>query len=153
MDVVFRELKENHYLFFDILSKEWQDEIVPYWNDYKASSKIYVIVENDNIIGGGIVFSIAPPDISYYKNEAQTWFGKGYLYLGFIWIAEDRRNHNLGSFWLDELKNLFPKQKYWLMIEDDRLHGFYQRNGFVLNKTICHEKHAEWLYSFKPSTL
>lgn len=151
MNFCFNLLKNNANLFFDMLPKDWQDEIVPFWTHYEASSKIYVIVENNLIIGGGIVFSTTPPDVVYYKEEAEQWFDNGHLYIGFLWVAEHKRNNNLGSFWLEELKNVNPNQKYWLLIEDERLHGFYQRNGFIQIKTIVHNQYPEWLYSFTPS--
>src|SRR5690606_23541976 len=150
MGITFQHFQENHHLFFDILPQDWQDEIVPHWNRYKEFSDIYVLIENDEIIGGGITFSTCPPDIDYYRNESQQWFEEGYLYLGFIWIAEEKRNMNLGSLWLDELKKHYPNQSYWLLIEEEHLHRFYQKNDFVLMKTIVHDHNPEWLYAFKP---
>ncbi len=150
MDFVFKALNDHHHSFFDMLPMDWQQEIVPFWDDYEDSSTIYVIEQNKQIIGGGIVFTTCPPDIDYYKTEAKEWFDNGYNYLGFIWIAENKRNMNLGSFWLEELKKSNPNQSYWLLIEEDHLHRFYQKNGFVLNKTIVHNHSPEWLYSFNP---
>jgi GNAT superfamily N-acetyltransferase len=146
--MTFRRLVSNSSCFFDVLPQDWQDDIVPFWDAYKDSSEIYVIEDEQLIIGGGIVFSKCPPDIKYYRKEAQRWFDNGYLYLGFIWIAEDMRNRNLGSYWLNELKTLNSKQNYWLLIEDDYLHRFYQKNSFVLKKTITYNHHFEWLYSY-----
>ena len=148
MDFVFKHLTDNLHLFFDLLPSDWQNEIVPHWNQYKNSSSIYCIEEDNKIIGGGIVFSKCPPDIEYYKEEAKQWFDNGYLYLGFIWIAEDKRNKNLGSFWLDELKKRDPNQNYWLMTEEKHLHRFYQKNEFSLMKTIINDQSQEWLYAF-----
>ncbi|MEZ4802593.1 MAG: GNAT family N-acetyltransferase [Gelidibacter sp.] len=150
MNYTFKKLVSNQQFFFDILPEDWQNEIVPYWEDYKDHSSIYVISENEEVIGGGIIFSICPPDLAYYKKEAQQWFDEGYLYLGFIWIAEIRRNKSLGSFWLNELKKMNPKQKYWLLIEEEHLHRFYQKNGFILNKSIGHNHQLEWLYVYRP---
>lgn len=149
MGFTFKHLSKNTNSFFNCLPQDWQDEIVPFWNAYQDTSKIYTLQENDQIIGGGIVFSTPPPDIDYFKEEAQEWFSNGFLYIGFLWIDEDKRNNNLGSFWLDELKRNHPEQNYWLLIEEERLHRFYQRNGFILNKTISHDEHPEWLYSFE----
>lgn len=150
MNFEFKQLLNCANLFFEILPKDWQDEIVPFWTHYKESAKIYVIEDNDCIIGGGIVFTTTPPDIIYFKEEAQEWFDMGYLYIGFLWIAEDKRNNNLGSYWLDELKKKHSIQKYWLLIEEERLHRFYQRNEFLLNKTIIRNQQPEWLYSYVP---
>ncbi len=150
MNLEFKWLQDSANLFFDILPKDWQDEIVPFWTRYEASANIYIIKENNRIIGGGIVFATTPPDVIYFQEEAREWFDNEYLYIGFLWIAEDRRDNNLGSYWLDELKKKHPNQKYWLLIEEERLHRFYQRNGFLLNKTIIRDQHTEWLYSFTP---
>lgn len=149
MGITFKHLEEDHQ-FFNILPQDWQDEIVPHWSRYKESSDIYILIENDEIIGGGIIFSTCPPDIDYYRDEAQQWFNDGYLYLGFIWIAENKRNMNLGSFWLDELKKQNLNQSYWLLIEEEHLHRFYQKNDFTLIKTIVNDHNPEWLYAFKP---
>jgi hypothetical protein len=150
MGMTFKLLETNPKIFFDILPQDWQDEIVPFWNQYEDSSRIYVLKEDGQIIGGGIVFSTCPPDVLYYKKEAQNWFQNGYLYVGFIWIAENRRNKNLGSFWLDGLKKIYPEQKFWLLTEEEHLHRFYQKNEFVLIETILNNGITEWLYTFKP---
>ncbi len=151
MEIDFKHLKINHHLFFEILPQDWQDDIVPYWDSYKDSSTIYIISQKEHIIGGGIVFSNCPPDIDYYKIEAEEWFDNGYKYLGFIWIAESKRNMNLGSLWLDELKKQNPLQKYWLLIEEEHLHRYYQKNNFTLIKTIVNNHLSEWLYAYKPT--
>lgn len=150
MSFTFKSLEDNYQLFFEMLPKDWQDLIVPFWEEYKNSSNLYVIFEGETLLGGGIVFSVCPPDLRFYEKEAQQWFDNGYQYLGFIWIAEEKRNHNLGSFWLEELKRKHPLQKYWLLIEEERLHHFYQKNSFILNTSIQNDDHVEWLYSFEP---
>ena len=146
--VQFSKLKSNPNQFFDILPEDWQDEIVPFWDDYKNTASIYVIKEDSHVIAGGILFSTCSPDITYFKKEAQTWFENGFLYIGFLWVSEDKRNNNLGSFWLDELKKQLPNQKLWLLIEEERLHSFYLKNDFNLDKTIKNNDHLEWLYTF-----
>ena len=149
MSVVFKSLNDDYNEFFKLLPDDWQQEIVPFWNDVKDESKIYVIAENHKIIGGGIVFNTCPPDLLYFKDNAQKWFDAGYLYIGFLWIAEEHRNKNLGSFWLEQLKTSNPQQNYWLIIEEERLHNFYQRNDFVLKQTISKNDSQEYLYTFK----
>jgi len=150
MNLTFKNLISDPERFFDLLPHDWQEEIVPHWAQYQESSTIYIIEEDNDIIGGGIIFSTCPPDVEYYQKEAQQWFDNGYLYLGFIWIAEEKRNKNLGSYWLDALKKLHPEQMYWLLIEEEHLHRFYQKNGFELKRTIEHGHQIEWLYIFKP---
>ena len=153
MPIIFKKLESNPHLFFDILPPDWQEEIVPFWDDYKNSSCIYIIENNDVIIGGGIVFSKCPPDLLYFEEEANAWFDQNYQYLGYIWIAEDMRNQNLGSFWLNKLKELNPKQNYWLLIEEEHLHRFYQKNDFILTQSIEHKESVEWLYTYKAPSL
>ena len=150
LDITFKKLDSDPNRFFDLLPSYWQEEIVPYWAQYQDSASIYVLEEDNQVIGGGIVFSTCPPDIDYFKNDAKQWFDNGYLYLGFIWISEERRNRNLGSLWLKELKNKHPQQKYWLLIEEEKLHGFYRKNGFVLEITINNQGTSEWLYTLNP---
>lgn len=141
----FKEIK-NSDIFFNILPQDWQESIVPYWEQYKSSTKCFVLVENEKPIAGGLVFSQCSPDMVYAKEEANDWLKKGYLYLGFIYVLEEKRGHNLGSLWLSQLKNKFPGQKYWLTIDDIGLHTFYIKNGFTKVKTLTHNGHEEILY-------
>ena len=150
MNPSFNQLKTNKKLFFDILPKDWQDQLLPYWEQYDKNSEIYVISENDRIIGGGIIFSKCPPDLDYFEKEANLWFEQQYLYIGYLFILETERNRNLGSFWLDELKRHHPEQKFWLIIEDEHLHRFYQKNNFTFYKTISYNQLAEYLYCYTP---
>lgn len=143
---IFKQLTSDPHQFFDLLPTEWQQEIVPFWDDYEALAKIYSIEEAGAIIGGGIVFYACPPNFTYFEDEANYWFSKGYLYLGFIWIAEDKRSKNLGSFWLNQLKLAESHQKYFLLTEENRLHRFYVKNGFTRIKSLKNEDHFEWLY-------
>lgn len=142
----FRELKEAPQQFFGILPEEWQEEIVPFWDAYTSDSKIYVIENGNSIIGGGIVFYKSPPHFDYFEKEAEIWFNKGYHYLGFIWISGEYRNRSLGSFWLNQLKAGNPQQQYFLLTEEEHLHLFYLKNGFVCSKTLQNQDHLEWLY-------
>ncbi|MCB0448138.1 MAG: GNAT family N-acetyltransferase [Gelidibacter sp.] len=144
----FKKLDADPDQFFDILPQDWQDEIVPHWDNYKNTATIYIIESEGHVIAGGILFSTCSPDISYYKKEAQSWFDKGYLYIGYLWVAEDMRNMNLGSFWLNQLKKELPEQHFWLLIEEERLHNFYLKNDFRLIETLKNDVHSEWLYAF-----
>lgn len=135
--------------FFKILPKDWQDDIVPFWEDYSETTKCYVLLDNSQIIAGGLVFSICPPDMLYAKAEANTWLHKGYQYLGFIFVIEERRQQNLGSLWLSELKAIDPTQNYWLTIEDLKLDAFYVKNGFQHIKFLNNTGTEEALYIFE----
>lgn len=146
---IFKELETNPQEFFEILPQDWQDEIVPFWNDFTTDAKIYSLEDNTNIIGGGIVFYKSPPNFKYFESEAKDWFDKGYLYLGFIWIAEEHRNKNLGSFWLDQLKTQNINRHFFLLTEEDYLQHFYEKNGFIRVKSVQNEDHEESLYITK----
>lgn len=134
--------------FFDLLPPDWQANIFPFWETYKRSTKCYVLLEDDKPIVGGLVFSECPPDMLYAMEEATEWFQKGYLYLGFIYVLEDKRGQNFGSLWLSNLKNALPDQKYWLTIEDIGLHGFYSKNGFTRVKSLFNDNQEEILYFY-----
>ena len=132
-----------------MLPLDWQEVLLPSWAVYKDSTACYLLVESDEIVAGGLVFSKCPPDMLYAKEEANAWFEKGYLYLGFIYVLERKRGQNLGSLWLSKLKAKFPKQNWWLTIEDLNLHGFYTKNGFKKIKTLHHNGSHEVLYVFE----
>ena len=139
----------NFLSFFKILPQDWQEGIVPFWETYKETTKGYLLIDNNKIIAGGLVFSAWPPDMLYAKDEAETWINKGYLYVGFIFVIEERRQQNLGSIWLDNLKKTYPNQKFWLTIEDLKLDAFYIKNGFKRIKTLNNNGLEEVLYTFE----
>lgn len=139
----------NFTSFFKILPKDWQECIVPFWENYKKTTKGYLLIDNNEIIAGGLVFSTCPPDMLYDKDEAEIWINKGYLYVGFIFVIEERRQKNLGSIWLDNLKKTYPNQKFWLTIEDLKLDAFYIKNGFKRIKTLNNNGLEEVIYTFE----
>ncbi len=145
----FRELKNNPEQFFEILPRDWQDEVIPFWDEFETDAKIYIIENHSTIIGGGVVFYKSPPDFDYFEAEAKTFFEDGYWYLGFIWIAEEHRNKNLGSFWLNQLKAQNSHQKYFLLTEEDHLQHFYEKNDFYRIKPVQNQDYMEWLYLTK----
>ena len=63
----------NFTSFFKILPKDWQEGIVPFWENYKETTKGYLLIDNNQIIAGGLVFSSCPPDMLYDKDEAEKW--------------------------------------------------------------------------------
>lgn len=145
---------ENHTLipklFFKMLPRDWQELIVPFWDEIKSTSQLYVLIEENCVLAGGLVFSKCPPDMKYYK-KADEWFKKGYLYLGFIFVDETKRNRNLGSLWLENVKKEYPKNGFWLAIEDENLHKFYIRNGFEKVETVKNEElNEESIYIYNP---
>lgn len=138
-------------LFFDMMPKDWQETIVPFWEDLKSTTKLFALMEHNAIVAGGLVFSICPPDMMYYEKDANKWFKKGYLYLGFIYVDEAKRNRNLGSLWLDNIKKFYPNKGFWLAIEDENLHKFYHRNSFEKVTTIKNKDlQEESIYAYRP---
>lgn len=147
----FTELQKNPELFFEILPSDWQSEICPFWKSYENQAKIYIITYSEEIIGGGIVFSSPPPNFEYFNQEAQFWFDNHYYYLGFIFIAPEHRNKNLGSFWMQQLKLNNPGQNYFLLTEEPHLQHFYEKNDFQCLKSFTVDDHVEWLFVYKES--
>lgn len=139
---------ENPEQFFNMLPEDWQVLIVPYWESYKDSAKIYVLKENEEVVAGGLVFSKSLPDMSNFERSLQHLFEEGYLYIGFIWVPLEKRNRNLASQWLTLLKSQNPTQKYWLTIEEEWLKHFYEKNGFKLIKESNDADNKEWLYVY-----
>lgn len=146
MNLKFSNVTESPEQFFNMLPDDWKPYIVPYWEDYKDSAKIYVLKENKETVAGGLVFSKSLPDMSDFERAQQHLFKEGYLYIGFIWVPLDKRNRNLASQWLTLLKNQDPTQKYWLTIEEEWLKHFYEKNGFVLIEESDDADNKEWLY-------
>ncbi len=145
----FKIYNDKANSFFEILPKDWQEGIVPFWENYKKTTKIYVLEDNKEILAGGLVFSECPPDMDFFKLEAQEWLEKGYLYLGFLWVPKKFRNKSLGTLWLNTLKKLDENQKYWLTIEEDNLRYFYEKNNFEYEKTIQNDSNTEQLLFFE----
>lgn len=146
MSISFRECHDSEK-FFEILPEDWQEGIVPHWEKYKESSKVFIVESDGEVLGGGIVFSTVSPDTLAYKEEAQRWFDKGYLYIGFLWISEKHRDKKLGTRWLQYLFELFPQQSFWLSIEEYNLVSFYKRSGFQVIKKIISAQSEEWILS------
>lgn len=151
INMELRNYTEQPIHFFNLLPRDWKELIMPFWNDLKLYANLYVLVENNIVLAGGMVFSKCPPDMMYYEHEANEWFKKGYLYLGYIFVDETQRHSHLGSLWLDKIKKEFPRRGFWLSIEDENLHKFYDKNGFRRVATIMNGDTEESIYVFEPS--
>ena len=147
----FYKLTASQQRFFNLLPNDWRKSILPFWDDYKNTSSIYVLEEQAAVIAGGIVFTTCPPDLIAYKNELRPWFDDGYWYLGFLFVKETMQGQNIGSQWLDAIKNHYPKQRFWLLIEDEDLHHFYNKNGFERVQDFQNTNQTEGLYIYNGS--
>ena len=145
MNVHFEKLTDSPNLFFNILPKDWRNILIPNWVLHKNTASIYVLKEKTTIIGGGIVFSEKLLEMTPFEEEFCHLFNEGYLYLGYIWVAENKRNQQLASTWLTYLKQLNPAQKYWLTIEEESLKYFYEKNGFKL-VAESNDENKEWIF-------
>tara|TARA_R110002051_G_scaffold75579_1_gene137396 strand:- start:934 stop:1392 length:459 start_codon:yes stop_codon:yes gene_type:complete len=149
MDIKFQKYTAKAEGFFKILPKEWQQVVRPIWSKEYENADIYVLIANDEIISGGIVFKGLTPDMYSFEKEAVKFVNAGYYYIGYLWVVESRRGENLGSFWLDSLKIYYSKTNFWLAIEDEKLKKFYLKNGFKLIKESNDIENKEWLFLFK----
>jgi GNAT superfamily N-acetyltransferase len=148
MEYIFKQ--SNNQDFFQLLPTDWNNSILPFWDNYVDNSSIYLLFDNDKIVAGGIVFHSCSPDMMYNELEAKKWFDNDYLYLGFIWVVEEYRNKKIGSKWLQALMKKFPTQKFWLTIDEENLASFYIKNEFKLIKSLKNGDDTEWLLSYEP---
>lgn len=141
----FIDLTNTPTLFFDILTSDWRSGIEPYWEEYENNSTIYGWVENKQVIAGAILFSTVSPDTKGYHKIAKYWLDKNYLYLAFVFVAENRRSQGLGSLLINKIKEQLPKQKFWLAIEDHALLNFYNLLGFHFVQKVQNDGVEEWI--------
>ena len=141
----FKDFTDRAKDFFEILPEDWVVEIEPLWDDYDNTAKIYCIIDESTVVSGGIVFSTVSPDTKGYKEIAQSWLTRGYLYIAFLYVSENHRGRGLGSFWYRELKKLDPQQKFWLAIEEKNLMDFYVPLGFFEQAKVLNNGTEEWI--------
>ncbi|MFD1316237.1 GNAT family N-acetyltransferase [Namhaeicola litoreus] len=144
---MLKEISHHPNRFFEILPKDWQESIIPYWQELKEDAKIYIIEDDQEILVGGMVFSSMIPEMNKYAEEALSWYAKDYLYIGYLWVSEKNRGKNWGSRWLEELRTLDKNQKYWLTIEEEGLKGFYLKNNFKHIKRLEYDGLKEELFA------
>ncbi|MEQ9375136.1 MAG: GNAT family N-acetyltransferase [Imperialibacter sp.] len=140
----FKEVTNAPQVLFDILPDDWQECIVPFWGRYAATARVFCLLSDEKVLGGGIVFSTIPPD-TLDEKMAQELFDKGLLYIGFLWISEEMRGCNLGSKWIEQARKVFDDKQFWLTIDDYRLTSFYKRNGFQLIGEVSKDESVEWV--------
>lgn len=145
------DLTKTPHLFFDILTTEWKSGIVPFWKEYANNATIYGLIENKRVIAGAILFSTVSPDTKGYSKIAQHWLDKDYLYLAFVFVAENRRSEGLGSLLINKIKEQLPTQKFWLAIEDHGLLNFYNLLGFQFAQKVQNNDVEEWIMTYSHS--
>ena len=134
--------------FFNMLPVDWQESIVPHWKNLKKNATIYLLEDKDEICAGGIVFSTNIPEMEGYSDEADYWYFKNYLYIGYVWVPISKRNKNYGTLWFNNLIALDKNQHYWLTIEDKKLRYFYEKIGFTYVKTLLCKDIKEELFVY-----
>ena len=145
MPLHFKEITEAPAPFFDLLPPGWQEDIVPQWPFYQATARIFALKKQGEIHCAGIIFSTVSPDTQTYREVAQGWFDRGFLYIGFLFVPEKYRGKHYGTSWLEALEKQFPGQAFWLAIDEFGLKNFYQKNGFQLVKQVTGEFGPEWI--------
>lgn len=145
MHIKFVKLPGNPEAFFNILPADWKKEIAPVWEQYAPEADIYVLIDGDQIVAGGVVAHGMPIDMAHFFHEVSEWVDQSYRYIGYLWVIENRRKQHLGSLWLRELAKHDPKTKYWLTIEEENLGHFYLSNGFHMVKKLQKGNITEWL--------
>lgn len=139
------EYNDKSEEFFKILPRDWQENIVPYWNHYAHQTKIYVYLEEEKLIGGGLVFDQLSPDMEIHRDKFAGFLKKKMKYLGFIWIIESHRSLGLGKKWLQDIIALYPETGLWLSIEEESLKFFYQKMGFNVVEKLTSSNDQEWI--------
>lgn len=142
MPIKFQKYTAQSEDFFKILPEDWVENLGPIWTKERGKAAVFVLLDADRIVAGGIIFSGLTEDMDGFKEEAIAFVASGYLYIGYLWVIESRRGENLGSLWLTALKAYFPETSFWLTIEEDKLKHFYLKNGFRILKE---NTHREWL--------
>ena len=143
--IAFSDYTKKARSFFAFLPPDWRAEIVPHWSAIRSSVAVYVLAEEGEILAGGMVFSSVSPDTRAYRTRAMRLFGRGCLYIGYLYVASDRRGRGLGSRWLKELFRTHPGQSYWLSVEEEGLVDYYARAGFQLQETVDLPTGREWI--------
>lgn len=150
MDLEFLNFNKIPQKFFNLLPPDWQEIIVPQWENYKNTSSIYVFKENNELIAGGIIFEKSHPNMTDFEKEHQYLYDENYFYIGFVWVIPEKRNQQLASKWLAKLIEEHSNQKYWLTIEEETLKYFYEKNGFKMIAESENSESKEWIFTLKP---
>ena len=153
MELKFEKYTTQSERFFNILPEDWQEIVRPIWLKEHKNAEILVLVKDEQISAGGIVFKGLTADMDSFEKEAVAFINSDYYYIGYLWVVESCRGKNLGSLWLNSLKEYYPNTNFWLSIEDDNLKKFYLKNGFHLIKESDDKENKEWLFLFKANVI
>ncbi len=144
-------INHRHTDFFNMLPEDWKEIISAIWDKVKNTATIYAILDNESISAAGIIFTEKLPEMTDFElKNGQPLFDKGYTYIGFLWVSENRRNEQLGSKWLSLLKKQDVKQGFWLTIEEAGLKKFYEKNSFQTIAESEDKENIEWLCVYAP---
>ncbi len=145
METVFQKYAGDPNHFFKLLPASWTGQLLEVWEYYTLKSELFVLVSEGKIVAGGLVVKGLPEDMQHFLQEAMFWSSQGYLYIGYLWVVEEYRNHGLGSKWLQALLAYYPKKRFWLAVEEEGLQKFYLANGFRLVKELANGNDVEWI--------
>ncbi|WP_323758269.1 GNAT family N-acetyltransferase [Roseivirga sp.] len=146
------DISDTPELFLELLPNDWKLELESNWKEFAPAVKVYGIKLNQELIGGGLVFSDQTSETDNYPPVAEYYFDNGFLYIGYLWVAEIFRGQNLGDFWLNSIFEMYPKNPFWLSIEDAGLAKFYLKNGFTLEREVMYSGGKDWIYVRKSAS-
>lgn len=136
--------------FFDILPNDWQAAIQSFHDQIGESIKVVAIDFEDRVVGGGLLFSAQTSETDSYPKIAEYYFGRGYFYIGYLWVEEPFRGKQLGALWLHSVAEMFPENAFWLSIDDFGLAKFYERNGFTFASEVIYDGGLDRVYTKEP---
>ncbi len=144
---LFKDISNNPNPFWKILPEDWRIEIEPVWDKYARCSSVFGLLNDQELEAGLISFSTVSPDTMCYREYAESWFKRGYRYIGFVYVVESMRGQGLGREILEKLLQSTPKTAYWLSIEDHKLRTFYEKLSFKLVDKIPCGDSTDWIMS------
>lgn len=146
------DISENPQSFINILPDHWKSELELNWEEFSPVVKVIGIRLNDQIIGGGLVFSGYTSENDSYLEIAQHYFDNEHLYIGYLWVEPEFRGKNHGDYWLNKVFCMFPDSPFWLSIDDTDLSKFYLRNQFMIEREMMFHGKTDWIYVRKPES-
>lgn len=145
----FKKYKSNPFDFFNLLPEDWREVLLPIWEKHHLAAEVYVLLNENKIVAGGIVFKEYTEDMVCFKEDAISLLNSGSLYIGYVYVIEAERGKDLGSRWLKSIKNEFSNTNFWLTIEEEGLKGFYKKNNFEPYKEYFKNNVLESLLIFE----